>query len=538
MVNIVVNKSEITGKLKLSDNEINSLLFNLKSEAKPIDNTHLEVEVNPDRLDMLYPSGIRRAIYGLTEVELGEPKYSIRNSEITFSVDKVPQREYAVTFIARGVNINNEDKLKEIIQFQEKLHATIGRKRKKVAIGIHDLDKLNTSAIAYRLVSKESTFAPLFSEREMKVEEVLRSTQQGKEYGELALVNGTVPAIIDGEGDILSIPPVINSRKTQLEIGTKDLLIDVTGTSFDAVAKTADIIASDFAEGGANVEGVKVLPYNEVFPKMERNNVYLTVEKFSRISGIQIPPQEIVHQIQRMRMDAEFGDRVKVSVPPFRVDILEDVDVVEEILMSIGYNNIPMEPVQKGSLGKADYKQRVINTIRELVIGAGFLEVFSYVLTSSRTLHGDYALISNPISELYDAVRNSLIPSILDVMSSNQSSTFPVKVFEVGDVVIKDSISDTGYSNVTRIAMGIMDSEISYELIQSPVSAILENLGLKPKYRASEEFPFLKGRSSVIEVRGNKIGVLGEVDPNYLLKLKITYPVAICEISIDNLVET
>jgi len=153
MPTINLNKWILLEKVGLSEGQLKEFLFKLKSEVSPVSDDEYSVEINADRVDMLGLGGVVRALKGISGKELGEPKYTVKETDYMLVIDKVPQRPYALACVIHNVKLSPEAYLKEIIQFQEKLHETIGRKRKKVAIGIHDLRKIKSKIIRYSLVS-------------------------------------------------------------------------------------------------------------------------------------------------------------------------------------------------------------------------------------------------------------------------------------------------------------------------------------------------------------------------------------------------
>ncbi|BCU71311.1 phenylalanine--tRNA ligase subunit beta [Stygiolobus caldivivus] len=539
MVNIIVYKWDLLNKLKISENELEDLLFNLKSEVKPVDQDHLEIEINNDRPDLLSTPGIIRAIKGLKKIELGEAKYEVKQGEYSLKVEKVETRPYAVAGIVRGINLD-EDSLKELIQFQEKLHITIGRKRKKVAIGIHDLDKITSKNIVYREVQLDYKFTPLNEKRELTVKEVLESTEQGKQYGTISVKDGRTPAIMEDNGSILSIPPVINSEKTRLEISTRNLFIDVTGTSLDAVSATLDILTTNLAEMGGKIELVKVLSesYETWYPQLKHSKMKISSDYVSKKIGLNLTTESVIEYLRMARFDVSKvqGNEVEVIIPPYRVDIISQIDLVEDVAMMIGYQNLEPSSFKLTRLGAATKLTTVTRKIRDLSIGAGFTEIFTFVLTNDRDIEGDYVKIVNPVTVDYTVIRNSLIPTTLYFLKQNQHSKMPILVFEIGDAVIRGN-TDTGYLNSTRAVYSIMDSKVSFEDLQSRIHQILYNLNISFEYRRAEHPLLIKGRTAeIIKDKEQVVGIIGEVHPQVLEKLGIEYPIVISEIYVDRLI--
>ncbi|MUM64693.1 phenylalanine--tRNA ligase subunit beta [Acidianus infernus] len=539
MVNIVLKESRLLNLLGLEEKELNDVLFNLKSEVEKRGEDELEIEINSDRLDMLSPEGIKRAVDGILGRKLGEAKYEVVPTNYQLIIDDVESRPYALAAVVYDVKLD-DDRIKELIQFQEKLHCTIGRKRKKVAIGIHDLDKIDGKVIRYSKVPLDYRFIPLNSDKEMSISAVISSTEQGKLYGNISIKDNYSPAILQEDGQVLSIPPVINSNKTKIDSSTKNLFIDVTGTNFDAVAQTLDLLVSNFAEGGSKIGTVKVSRYASSSPLLIHNKLVVKTSDINKRLGLSLSTEEIAKYVRMMRMDANInGDEVEVIVPQYRIDIMTYVDVAEDVAMAYGYKSFSLPQYTSKGIGELLPITRLERAFRDLAIGGGFQEIFTFVLNkSSYLLYNDFVKIQNPITVEYDAVRNSLIWNMLKFLAKNQHARFPIKVFEVGDVVVKSEESDTGYKNDARACLAIMNSRVSYEELQSVVHQILYNLkGKEPRYARQDKDYFIKGRSAKIMFDNNVVGEIGEISPQVLEKFNIENPVVIAEIYLEKLCE-
>ncbi|BBG27402.1 phenylalanine--tRNA ligase subunit beta [Sulfuracidifex tepidarius] len=535
MVTINLDRDRLLRKLKVDEKELEDLLFNLKSESKVIGDD-IEIEVNADRPDLFSSDGIKRAIEGLKEISLGEPVYEVNPSDYVMKICNVKRRPYAIATIVKNVELDDKS-LRELIQFQEKLHGTIGRKRKKVAIGIHDLSKIKSKTIFYKEIPLNYKFIPLGEAHEEEVKKVLSSTLQGKEYGNLSTdwERGVIPSVIEENGKVMSIPPVINSEHTRVTEKTSDLFIDVTGTSLDAVTQTINIIASNLAEGGGKIYSVK-LESNLNIKFMERRKIQVNTKNIVEVLGIRLSDKEIVHLLAKDRMDFELSSKT-LRIPPYRVDISRDEDVAEDVAMMYGYSRIEPTKLSVHERGSLETITLLERSLKDLCLGSGFIEVFTYVLTRKEYLTGEYVTIANPITEEYNAVRNSLIPVFMDFLSRNQSSRFPIRIFESADVVVRDEESDTGYRNDKRLALAIMDSKANYEDIQAPLHQVLLNLGFQPSYIRKESPYFINGRSASIVIGNEEVGQLGEVSPELLDKFGIQYPVVSAEISLSKIMK-
>lgn len=536
-------------RLELKDLE--KYLLRLKSESS-IEDGYVNVEINSDRPDLLISEGIVRALKGILEMELGIPRYSYESYEsVRLRVERVDSRPFILMAVVRDLE-PGEEFLRELIQFQEKLHTTLGRNRWKAAIGIHDLSKLPSGDCVYRYVSLETPMKPLHIDRSMSVEEVLKETDQGRSYGGIALRNGMHPAIICGD-EIISLPPVINSDITRLEPDTRDLLIDVTGTDLAIVEKILEILTTTLAENSRRRYIGRIYISSEwgggYYPRGVLESMKLEREYIEHVTGLKLSSSEIVRELLKARFNVEVlsDDLFLVTIPSYRADILHKIDLVEEILLSHGLENIEPEYIHSFGRGSLRRESLLIRRIRDIMTGLGFTEVMGYIL-GSKDLYdliglSDYIEVSNPVSREFSVVRSSMIPSMLAILSYVQNESKPIKIYEINEFVVRDPQSYTGVRTRLGISIAVMDHEISFEDIHSVVVSLLRYLGLKPKIsRESRNLLISKdlgllieGRRGVISLEGFEIGVLGEVDPEILERLKIRYPAAVSSIDLDML---
>jgi phenylalanyl-tRNA synthetase beta chain len=519
--------------------ELEDILFNLKCEVKPIDEDYVEVEVNADRVDMFSLEGLTRAAKGLLDKEKGIKEIELRDSPYRIVVGNVPTRKFVAGAVIFDYNIN-EDSLRELIQFQEKLHSTIGRNRRKVAIGIHDANKIPSTKINYVEVPLTRKMIPLGYKEEMTVKQVLEVTDQGKEYGRISIRGEYHPALVSGN-EIISLPPVINSELTRITGNTKNLFIDVTGTNIIDVMNTINILSCNLAENGASIGKVIIdgLPGIDYSPELRNRKVEVKKEYIDKILGMNLSPEVIIELLSKMRLDARNeGNLVLVTIPPYRIDIIGPSDVIEEIAMSIGYSSIQTTRVisyQKGRGLKIRYFE---NYLRDLVISYGFTEVITFVLTNSKlqSLLGlRFVSLKNPVSVELDSLRSSLIPNIIDFLKNNLHSRMPLKVFELGKVVIRNDEEETRASTTRQLCMSIMDSKVEYHEIQSYVDSLLNDIGFTVKYVPYDDEIFIHGRAAKIIIENKEVGVIGEINPKILENLKISYPIGIGEINVDKI---
>lgn len=524
--------------------ELEDVAFRLKGEVEWGGDGYVYIELNPDRPDMYIGEGFARAARGLLGVERGYSRPEARASGVEVIAGEVHSRPYIAAAVVYNVNVD-EDYLEELVQFQEKLHDTLGRRRRKAAIGFHDLAKLPSRVVRYELVDvKDARMKPLHHDAEMTVAEVLESTEQGERYGSIALMEGRHPALIAGD-EIIAVPPVINSDITRVEPGTRDLFIDVTGTDRATVLNVLEVIVAGLAERpGARVGlvAVRAPGFEGETPRLQTRILELKSSWASRVLGVEVGAGELARLLERARHNAsagEDGDTVRVEVPPYRVDVLAPIDLVEDAAMMMGYEALIPEPPRLRTRGGLDGLTMLSRTLRLLAVGLGFTEVMQLVLTSPRAVEAlgaaDRVLaVANPVQAEYSVVRPCIAVSLLQFLAENQHAAKPVKVFEIGEVAWREG-GDVVEEH--RAGLAFMSDEASFEDIQGPLYSILRILG-EPFEPEEARIPWaIPGRAAVLRrpSDGGVIAWLGEVHPRVLESMGIEYPVALAELSLSEL---
>ena len=523
------------------------MLQRIKGEIEEVTNEYVEVEFEVDRPDLYTCEGIARYLKGLIGKELGAPKYELYSTPYRVYVEKVPTRPYIAAFVVENVRIDNTF-FEELIQLQEKLHISLGGKRRRVAIGLHDLERLPSKTLYYRFVEVDAVrFKPLYTNATMSLREVLTNTRQGREYGSISLQNNMHPVLYAGN-EVISVPPVINADITRVEPGTKHLLVDITGTDLRGVLDVAAVLATTLAERGGRRIGVVHIDYGDgksiETPDLRPRETHLEVSYVKHVLGIDIGIEEVVNLLRSTRFDVEVeeSERLHVVVPRYRVDILHPIDLVEEIAIAIGYEKFEPRRPEKMLRPMPSPIHTWEKFARFILAGYGFVEVMSFTLTSCREQElvcglkrDEMVILSNPVSIELNCLRSCMIHQLLEIASKNQD-IIPLRLFELGEVVVI-SDTDTNVETRNRLALLIMDYKAGYEDIQSYVYGLIRLMGDNILAVKQANHPALiKGRTAEIETKHGIVGVMGEVKPEILEKYGITYPIAVAELDYTNVV--
>ena len=527
----------------LTYRDIESSLELLKAEVEDVKGDTLTFEASHDRPDLFSAEGIGRAIRYLRRLSV---ESSSRYREIGCSdsvyleLTRTPgYRPYAYAIVVRGVELDDEA-LKQLFQLQEKLHLTYCGDRRLVSIGLYDLEKVSPP-LRYTAVSN-ARFTPLDGEREMDLPEILRATEKGVMYAHL-VKKGEYPLLVDSKGTVLSFPPIINSEETRVTEETKNVVVDVTGIEPRLMAKALVLIATSVAERGRNprIELVRIVGEEPNEPERIIRGRYISLDGriLEKVLGFKPLNHELKDTLLRMGYEvvSEGDDHVTVWVPPYRVDVIREVDVVEDIAIGYGYGRIVAEsppPTHEGSISRVE---RLSELLRDVMIGLGFNEVVNFMLVDkeilARTSTSVFVELENPKLRTYSALRNSLIPSMLLTASINVNSFGRFKVFEIGDYVV---VRNGKPLNSRSLAFCILDSEVTLTDGLVAIKSILRTLGIEYRLREAKLRPFIDGRAAEVVIpSGEVIGVVGEVQPEILVSLGINKPVVIGEIYVSKL---
>lgn len=518
------------------------LMMGIETE---ITGDELRLEVAHNRSDLLSVEGIARALSGFLGIRRGLPSHRLRDSDIVVEVDASTGevRPFVVGGVVEGVRFTDAS-IVQLMQVQDKLHETLGRNRRKVAIGIHDLDRVRPPFRYTTVAPNGIRFVPLNMDRELTPAQILREHPKGIEYGHLLRDFGRYPLIIDSQNEVLSMPPIINGQLTQVTADTHRLFIDVTGTDEPAVNQVLRILMTGFAERRSKLRSVDVrYPKRRVrTPDLRPRRYRLSVEHVNELIGIDINPRQVSAIARRMRYGVAGikGGGLTLLAPPYRVDLMHEVDLIEDIAIGYGYDKLEPTLPTVVTMGEGYPLERISDRARRVLTGLGFIEAMTYTLTNPKTnfelmrTRGEAAEITNPVSEEYTIVRTSLLPCLLGVLRTNRRRELPQRVFEVGDVVLLDAGAETGARNARRVAAAMIGPEAGFTNIKAVAEALLRELGITYEVEATEHPSFLEGRAAEFIVNGKRLGIVGELHPEVILGFELGYPVAAFELDLPS----
>jgi len=564
----------LTGRTDASDEEFKTDLFGLGLEFEgETDDGLLQFEFAPDRLDRLSVEGVARSLRyhygddrGVYVPETNDPEWTIEVDE------SVPdERPYVTGAVVRGLDLD-EGALDSLIQLQEKLHATMGRGRAKGAIGIHDLAMVKGAplqegaepSITYRGVDPDGvSFVPLDANDELTPTEVLEEHATGQTYADLVDGLDRYPAIYDELG-LFSFPPVINGKRTEVTTGSRELFVELTGTDQWTIDRMCNIICYALSARGATIEAVEVnyadgavhpTEYGAelVRPNLDVDEKSVGHDRIETLLGVDFEPEEVVDCFERAGLDASYtldGDvTYEVEIPPYRVDVLHPLDLVDDVGRAYGFDNLEPRYPDVGTVGGRHERSRLEDAVRTSLVGLGFEDLLNFHMTSGTENYdrmnveprtdvlggGDPVEITEPYSEEYTQLRTWALPSLVMLLERNTHNAYPQDVAEVGFVAERDDSENTNVAERRHVAGAVARRDASYEAAKGRLQSVCDDFGADLSTPRTEHPSFIDGRTAAVEIDGETVGVIGELHPSVLVEHDLEVPVAAFEFDLDAL---
>uniref|UniRef100_A0A8D1WTB2 Phenylalanine--tRNA ligase beta subunit n=1 Tax=Sus scrofa TaxID=9823 RepID=A0A8D1WTB2_PIG len=506
-----------------------------------------KIDVPANRYDLLCLEGLVRGLQVFKE-RIKAPVYKrvMPNGEIQkliITEETAKIRPYAVAAVLRNMKFT-KDRYDSFIELQEKLHQNICRKRALVAIGTHDLDTLSGPFTYTAKKPADIKFKPL---------------NKSKEYTACELMNiYKVNVIYDSNGVVLSMPPIINGNHSKITVNTRNVFIECTGTDFTKAKIVLDTIVTMFSEYCDNqftVEAAEVVFPNgklHTFPELAYRKEIVRADLINKKIGIRETPENLAKLLTRMCLKSEVigdGHQIEIEVPPTRADIIHACDIIEDAAIAYGYNNIQMTLPKTYTIANQFPLNKFTELLRHDMAAAGFTEALTFALCSQEDIADKLGLdisatkavhISNPKTAEFQVARTTLLPGLLKTIAANRKMPLPLKLFEISDVVIKDSSRDVGARNYRHLCAVYYNKNPGFEIIHGLLDRIMQLFAVPPGekkggyvIKASEGPAFFPGRCAEIFARGQSIGKLGVLHPDVITKFELTLPCSCLEINIE-----
>jgi len=571
---------EFLGK-SYSEQELDEICFDYGLEVDDIvkekndagvEEEVFKIEIPANRYDLLCVEGLTRALK-VYRKEMNTPKYTIVKPEklerMIVKSETKDVRGVLVAAVLRNISLN-KDSYASFIDLQDKLHQNICRRRTLVSMGTHDLDTIK-GPFEYRAEPpKKIKFKPLNQTKEMDGAELMEFYQTDlhlREYLHIIRDKPLYPVIYDSNGVVCSLPPIINGDHSKITLNTKNILIEVTATDLKKAKIVLDTVVamfSQYCEKKFTVEPVQVeYPNGDVisYPELAYREVSVDTKNINTKIGLNLNPKEMVDLLEKMslecKVDQKDNSKLNVTIPPTRHDILHECDIAEDVGLAYGYNNIKLKVPEAHTVAQQFPLNKLTEQMRSGIVAAGWTEVLNFALCSTDDITskmrkpdqlGNVVKISNPKTMEFQVARNALIPGLLKTLSYNKDMPLPLKIFEVQDIIIKDTSADTNSRNERHLAALYYSKTGGFEVIHGFLDRMMELLDYhfkKPEgkgyfIKEHNDPSFFPGRCAQVLINGKTpkdkpvvVGTFGILHPEVISGFALTMPCSALELNLE-----
>jgi phenylalanyl-tRNA synthetase beta chain len=547
----------------------------------------LKIEIPANRYDMLCFEGIALML-NIFRGKTSFPNYRLVKPQggkletLTIHKSTLQVRPYCSAAILRNIKFTQES-YESFISLQDKLHQNLARQRTLVSIGTHDLDTIKGPFTYEGLPPKDICFIPLNQTKKMNGEELMQFYETDKNLSKyLPIIRGkpVYPVVLDANRTVCSMPPIINSDHSKIKLTTKNVFFDVTATDRTKLEIVNNILVSMFSQYCAEpftIEPVQIISEhnNETrqVPDLHTRVAEVEVDYINNCCGLKESPESICKLLTKMCLQARPSPKDKnileVKVPPTRADVLHQCDIMEDVAIAYGFNNLPRSsPHKSATIAQPLMINKLGDIVRLEAAMAGWSEVLPLILCShdenfawlNRKDDGETAVkLANPKTAEYQVVRTSLLPGLLKTIRENKHHSVPIKVFEVSDVAFKDIKLERKSRNERHFAAAWYGKTSGFEVVHGLLDRVLLMLkiafitheegldGKKLEYDVKDEpakphgywieeideSTFFLGHAAAIYLRLNgkevRIGEFGILHPTVLEKfeLRLVFPTTI-----------
>ncbi len=339
---------------------------------------------------------------------------------------------------------------------------------------------------------------------------VIRESKRGEQIttldGKTHILQGRDIVADDGNGKIIDLLGVMGTANSVVQENTKRILLFIDNNNPVNIRNTSMTLgirseAAILNEKGVDPElslkallrGIELYEkiaegkvISEIFDhypnKAKITKVNVSIEKINKVIGVEINPQTSVDILNKLGFKATIEkEKIEVEAPTIRPDVTLEEDVIEEIARVYGYHNLPsiiptfLPEKVVGFTNNFYFEKRIKNALKYF----GFSEVYTYSLVSENLFDGPIETaikLKNPLSQDMAYLRNSLIPSLLNVTFDNKTVE-KLRVFEIANVYIKRS---NDLPKETQMLSGVLKKEhASFYEIKGVIEQILNDVGIK-----------------------------------------------------------
>jgi len=512
MTILTMNRQKFEKQVGRVDEKTEKLITDMGTPIEYVNDDEIAVEIFPNRPDLLSLQNFTRAVNQYkskrktADFKIHKPE---KNYEVIIDKSVKGIRNHTVCCIVKSLKFDDE-KIKEIIDIQEKLHNSVGRKRKKVAIGIYPLEKIQLPITFKAIDPTTIKFKPLEFPREITGRQILSQHPTGREYGNLLKNFDKFPFFLDAKNKVLSMPPIINSESTgRISENTKEIFIECSGDNLYYLKKCLNIIVSTLYEMGGKVYAMKIKDKKDGSfnsPNMEPERMEFKIEDINKNLGVEFSEKQIRKNLERMGIGfLKEKNKTIALIPAYRTDMLHWIDLVEEVAIAHGYDNFDPIIPKISTIAEEDQTSKTKRLINNILSGLGLLETSSFHLTTKKNIKKTYFEFNEAIEvedskTQNDTLRHDLLTNLLQIFAENSDSQYPQKIYELGQTFKLDPSKETGIHETEKLGIALIDEQITFTEIKQISDYLFKMLNIKYTLKEDDTHPaYIKGRCGKIK---------------------------------------
>lgn len=521
-----------------------SLLAKINALGIPVErvtDTDVELEVLPNRADALSAQGFLRALRAYLGKGPGLKEYTVKKSGSVLLVEKSLPKEwpYAIACSIKGV-VFNDGRIKEVIDIQEKLSATLLRQRKKGGIGLYPLEKIQFPVRFVGKDPKDIAFRPLEYPDELRAREILSKHPTGRTYAAICETWEKFPVFVDAKNQIMSMPPIINSHDMgKIDETTRDVFLEATGPDLQTLVKVLTVIATALADMGGTIHAIECVQQNGKklqVPDLRPEKRRLSLEHTNALLGLALKERDLEKLLPRMGYNYAKG---LVSVPAWRIDVLHEVDIIEDIAIAYGYDALVPELPNVATVGEESRESKFRALIAEALIGLSLIEISTYhLVTQEEALaipESERIEVENAKTE-YKVLRHDLLTPALRILGENKDNEYPQRLFEIGRAFTRDRKQETNVAEPLKLSVVCMPG--NFTEMKQLLNALGAALSCTFTLKETTNKRCIEGRTASILFDDKEIGFFGELHPETLKDHGLKLPGVVLELSLDQLLKS
>ncbi|SHK12837.1 phenylalanine--tRNA ligase subunit beta [Paramaledivibacter caminithermalis] len=538
-------------------------------EALELNDYVIEFEITPNRPDCLSMIGMARETSATFNLSVNYPQISLKNETenikdyVSIEVKDFDLcRRYAgrvvkdikieqspswlqLRLMKAGVRpINNIVDITNyvMLEYGQPLHA-------------FDLDKLEEKKIIVRRAAEDEKIITLDGVERKLDKEVLVIADAQKPVALAGIMGGQDSEISDNTKTIFLESANFNRKNVRTSSRKLGLRTEASSRFEKGIDPNIVEIAVDRAcqlieeLGAGKIIKDKIDIYKD---ELKEWTIKVRPNRINRLLGTKLSIDEISDILKRLELLVERqGEELLVIIPTFRQDLVKEIDIVEEVARIYGYNVIESTLPKGSTWGAKTNAQEVEDYTKDILNALGFNEITTYSFVSPKSLNlinipEDSFLrrsveLINPLGEEYSMMRTSLVPNMMDVLSTNYKRKVPEALaFELGNIFIPHNIPVNSLPIEKKmLTLGMYGDKVDFFSLKGAVCEFLNRLGIKDLgFEPEKNHPsFHPGRCASIVYGNHILGTLGEIYPDVLENYGFDSRVYIADIDFNILLQ-